>query len=64
METNVRGAFLFSPIFEKEEDCRDNPFVFEKFDLTDRGPEDLKSPVMKGFLLRQKKEKGVSNLRC
>jgi hypothetical protein len=32
-ETGVRDQFKFSPIFEREEDCRDHPFVFEKFNL-------------------------------
>lgn len=29
----IRKEFIFSPIFEKEEDIVDNPFVFEKFNL-------------------------------
>jgi hypothetical protein len=37
---NIKGQFIFSPIFEKEEDCIDNPFVFEKFDLSDKTPKD------------------------
>ncbi len=29
----MRNQFLTSTIFEKEEDCKNNPFVFEKFNL-------------------------------
>lgn len=32
-EKAVRDTFLFSPIFEQETDCQNNPFVFEKFEL-------------------------------
>ena len=28
-----QNQFLHSTIFEKEEDCKNNPFVFEKFSL-------------------------------
>jgi len=27
---------LYSSIFEKEEDCKNNPFIFEKFNLAQR----------------------------
>ena len=31
------NPFISSTIFDgEEEDCKDNPFVFEKFDLNDR----------------------------
>ena len=29
----MRNQFLHSTIFEKEEDCKNNPFLFEKFNL-------------------------------
>jgi len=32
-KSGIKKEFIFSNIFEKEEDCTDNPFVFEKFDL-------------------------------
>jgi hypothetical protein len=57
----IKNQFIFSPIFEKEEDCIDNPFVFKKFELTSRSPKDsypLKR--MDGLLLRQKKSKKVT----
>ena len=27
-QTAIRGQSLFSPIFETEQDCQDNPFLF------------------------------------
>jgi hypothetical protein len=56
---NIKGQFIFSPIFEKEEDCIDNPFVFEKFDLSDKTPKDYPECRKQGLLLRQKKSKKV-----
>ena len=55
---NIRGQFLFSEIFEKEEDIKDNPFVFEKFEL---GPKksDYQGQKMSGTLLKKRKTKEV-----
>ena len=55
---NIRGQFLFSEIFEKEEDIKDNPFVFEKFEL---GPKksDYQGQKMSGTLLKKRKAKEV-----
>lgn len=56
-EKNIKGQFLFSPIFEKEEDCLDNPFVFEKFELATKSPTDYPNVRKASNLLRRKKNK-------
>jgi len=51
----IKKEFIFSPIFEKEEDCIDNPFVFEKFDLSNKSPlEGYPEKRMSGLLLKEK----------
>ena len=40
----MRNQFLYSTIFEKEEDCKNNPFIFEKFNL---GPKKEEYPSLK-----------------
>ena len=40
----MRNQFLNSNIFEKEEDCKNNPFIFEKFSL---GPKKEEYPAHK-----------------
>ena len=51
----IKKEFIFSPIFEKEEDCIDNPFVFEKFDLAVKSPVDgYPDKRMSGLLLKEK----------
>lgn len=52
-----KNAFMFSPIFEREEDCQDNPFVFEKFELADKTPTSYDTVQKAGYLLRMKKKK-------
>ena len=56
MEKNgIKKEFIFSPIFEKEEDCIDNPFVFEKFDLAAKSPTDgYPNKKIAGLLLKEK----------
>eukprot|EP00347_Sterkiella_histriomuscorum_P000721 403374762 len=39
MDQKTRNQFLTSNIFEKDEDCKNNPFVFEKFQLGSRKEE-------------------------
>ena len=56
----VRGQFIFSPIFESEEECKNNPFVLEKFDLKTRSPANYPDLIMAGILLRLKKKKLVN----
>jgi hypothetical protein len=60
-ELNIKGGFIFSPIFEQEEDCQNSPFVFEKFDLVQKLPTDYKDIRKAGNLLKSKKNKKVSN---
>lgn len=35
----MRNQFLYSTIFEKDEDCKNNPFIFEKFNLAPKKEE-------------------------
>ena len=55
-EKNIKGQFMFSPIFESEDDCRDNPFVFEKFDLKTKLPTEYQEIRKAGNLYRLKKD--------
>jgi hypothetical protein len=51
----MKKEHLFSNIFEKEEDCKNNPFVMEKFNL---GPKKAEYPEKKfeGPLFKKGKE--------
>jgi hypothetical protein len=51
----MKAQFLYSTIFEKEEDCKNNPFVFEKHSL---GPRRDDYPDLKceGSLFKKKSE--------
>lgn len=55
----IKGQFIFSPIFEKEEECKNAPFVFEKFELQNKTPADYPDKTIQGPLLRMKKKKQV-----
>jgi hypothetical protein len=61
-EKAVRDTFLFSPIFEQEADCQNNPFVFEKFELQPIAPNDVPKIRKQGHLLKRKKIKKVIQL--
>lgn len=54
-KSGIKKEFIFSNIFEKEEDCTDNPFVFEKFDLQTKSPlDDYPNKHISGLLLKDK----------
>ena len=55
----IRSQFLFSEIFEREEDIQDNPFVFEKFELGAK-KEAYKRTRIEGTLLKKRKAAKVS----
>ena len=52
----MKTQYLYSTIFEKEEDCKNNPFVFEKFNL---GPrlDDYPNKKLEGSLFKKAKYK-------
>lgn len=52
----MKAQFLYSTIFEKEEDCKNNPFVFEKYNLKMKSNEypDIKQ---EGPLFKKSKSK-------
>lgn len=52
----MKTQFLYSTIFEKEEDCKNNPFVFEKFNLGPR-KEDYPGKKLEGSLFKKAKYK-------
>jgi hypothetical protein len=52
----MKTQFLYSTIFEKEEDCKNNPFVFEKFNLGPR-KDDYPNKMMEGSLFKKAKFK-------
>lgn len=55
-KSNRKIPFIFSNIFESEEDCKNNPFVFEKFGLkTNVDPKDYKDSLFEGLLFIMKK---------
>lgn len=50
-----RNPYSFSPIFETEEDCQNNPFTFSKQNLdTSCGPAQVPFTVIRGNLLKSK----------
>jgi hypothetical protein len=51
----IKKEFIFSPIFEKEEDCTDHPFVFEKTNLAEKSPLDgYPEKRMSGLMYKEK----------
>lgn len=51
-----RAQFLYSPIFEKPEEVKNNPFIFEKHELGPRKTDaEYGHVLMKGVLIRPKK---------
>ena len=54
MQQQLRQQHLYSTIFEKEEDCKNNPFVFEKFSLGPR-KEDYPGKKFEGPLFKKGK---------
>ena len=52
----MKTQFLYSTIFEKEEDCKNNPFVFEKFNLSPK-KEDYPNKKLEGSLFKKAKYK-------
>lgn len=53
----VKSLYIFSNIFEKNEDIKNQPFQFEKHNLKNRkGLSDYKDVKMKSFLIICKKQ--------
>lgn len=50
-----KSIYLFSPIFEKQEDMRNCPFVFEKDKLQQRKPGDYENVKMRSDLIRPRR---------
>lgn len=51
---------MFSNIFEKQEDIKNNPFIFEKHNLKKRKTEEEYGEVkMKSILIRPKKQSAL-----
>ena len=50
-----KSMYLFSNIFEKQEDMKNSPFVFEKTSLQSRRPEDYGDVKMRSNLIRPRK---------
>jgi hypothetical protein len=57
----IKGQFINSSIFETQEECKNNPFLFEKYDLQTKGPTEYDNIKRSGKLLRmmQKNKKDV-----
>jgi len=52
-----KALYLFSNIFEKQEDITNQPFVFEKHNLKKRAAFEELGPIkMQSFLIRPKKQ--------
>jgi hypothetical protein len=55
-----KALYVFSNIFEKQEDIKNNPFIFEKHNLKKRKTDEEYGEVkMKGMLIRPKKQSAL-----
>jgi len=55
-------ALIFtSPIFDKKEDCKENPFVFEKTNLKKKSPNDYPDIRKSGILAKMKNKNQGEN---
>ena len=60
----VKSQFINSSIFETPEECKNNPFIFEKYELKTQAPTEYENIKRAGKLLRMvnKNKKEVSKI--
>ena len=58
----IKGQFIMSTIFETPEECKNNPFIFEKYDLQTKNPTEYPAIKRASNILRMihKNKKEVS----